>query len=39
MKAAAGIRCPTPLLLRMHFLVEFIGKGGWAAMPQGCEFI
>ncbi|KAL0535490.1 hypothetical protein IC582_029821 [Cucumis melo] len=29
---AAGIRCPTPLLLRMHVLVmEFIGKTGWAA--------
>ncbi|XP_031106543.1 serine/threonine-protein kinase RIO1-like [Ipomoea triloba] len=29
---AAGIRCPTPLLLRLHVLVmEFIGKGGWAA--------
>ncbi|KAF3327685.1 Serine/threonine-protein kinase RIO1 [Carex littledalei] len=29
---AAGIRCPAPLLLRMHVLVmEFIGKGGWAA--------
>ncbi|GJN23939.1 hypothetical protein PR202_gb11636 [Eleusine coracana subsp. coracana] len=29
---AAGIRCPVPLLLRLHVLVmEFIGKGGWAA--------
>ncbi|XP_010521624.1 PREDICTED: serine/threonine-protein kinase RIO1-like [Tarenaya hassleriana] len=29
---AAGIRCPTPLLLRLHVLVmEFIGKNGWAA--------
>ncbi|CAL5005076.1 unnamed protein product [Urochloa decumbens] len=29
---AAGIRCPKPLLLRLHVLVmEFIGKGGWAA--------
>ncbi|OMP08223.1 RIO kinase [Corchorus capsularis] len=29
---AAGIRCPTPLLLRLHVLVmEFIGKTGWAA--------
>nr|GMD74946.1 serine/threonine-protein kinase RIO1-like [Ipomoea batatas] len=29
---AAGIRCPTPLLLRLHVLVmEFIGRGGWAA--------
>ncbi|XP_078168539.1 uncharacterized protein LOC144563046 [Carex rostrata] len=29
---AAGIRCPTPLLIRLHVLVmEFIGKGGWAA--------
>ncbi|KAJ4730770.1 Serine/threonine-protein kinase RIO1 [Rhynchospora pubera] len=29
---AAGIRCPMPLLLRLHVLVmEFIGKGGWAA--------
>ncbi|KAF3436881.1 hypothetical protein FNV43_RR19634 [Rhamnella rubrinervis] len=29
---AAGIRCPTPLLLRLHVLVmEFIGKEGWAA--------
>ncbi|XP_078432899.1 uncharacterized protein LOC144704361 [Wolffia australiana] len=29
---AAGIRCPTPLLLRLHILVmEFIGKSGWAA--------
>lgn len=29
---AAGIRCPTPLLLRLHILVmEFIGQGGWAA--------
>ncbi|KAK3129643.1 hypothetical protein QOZ80_6BG0482740 [Eleusine coracana subsp. coracana] len=28
----AGIRCPVPLLLRLHVLVmEFIGKGGWAA--------
>ncbi|OMP04805.1 RIO-like kinase [Corchorus olitorius] len=28
----AGIRCPTPLLLRLHVLVmEFIGKTGWAA--------
>ncbi|KAL6900729.1 hypothetical protein ACP4OV_005405 [Aristida adscensionis] len=28
----AGIRCPKPLLLRLHVLVmEFIGKGGWAA--------
>ncbi|GJM99326.1 hypothetical protein PR202_ga16416 [Eleusine coracana subsp. coracana] len=30
--SAAGIRCPVPLLLRLHVLVmEFIGKGGWAA--------
>nr|CAB3483622.1 unnamed protein product [Digitaria exilis] len=29
---AAGIRTPEPLLLRLHVLVmEFIGKGGWAA--------
>ncbi|GAV56566.1 RIO1 domain-containing protein [Cephalotus follicularis] len=29
---AAGIRCPAPLLLRLHVLVmEFIGKSGWAA--------
>nr|CAD1839059.1 unnamed protein product [Ananas comosus var. bracteatus] len=29
---AAGIRCPMPLLLRLHVLVmEFIGKAGWAA--------
>ncbi|KAI3922749.1 hypothetical protein MKW98_006880 [Papaver atlanticum] len=29
---AAGIRCPTPILLRLHVLVmEFIGKSGWAA--------
>lgn len=29
---AADIRCPKPLLLRLHVLVmEFIGKGGWAA--------
>ncbi|KAL5196968.1 hypothetical protein ABZP36_000480 [Zizania latifolia] len=29
---AAGIRCPKPLLLRLHVLVmEFIGNGGWAA--------
>ncbi|MED6107184.1 hypothetical protein PIB30_011754 [Stylosanthes scabra] len=29
---AAGIKCPTPLLLRLHVLVmEFIGKAGWAA--------
>eukprot|EP01018_Ginkgo_biloba_P016949 Gb_16907 [translate_table: standard] len=29
---AAGIRCPTPILLRLHVLVmEFIGKDGWAA--------
>ncbi|KAL1812389.1 hypothetical protein ACET3Z_022454 [Daucus carota] len=29
---AAGIRCPTPLLLRLHVLVmEFIGKSGWGA--------
>ncbi|KAF3777851.1 Serine/threonine-protein kinase [Nymphaea thermarum] len=29
---AAGIRCPTPYLLRLHVLVmEFIGKEGWAA--------
>lgn len=29
---AAGIRCPTPVLLRLHVLVmEFIGKAGWAA--------
>uniref|UniRef100_A0A0D9WVT0 Serine/threonine-protein kinase RIO1 n=1 Tax=Leersia perrieri TaxID=77586 RepID=A0A0D9WVT0_9ORYZ len=29
---AAGIRCPKPLQLRLHVLVmEFIGKGGWAA--------
>lgn len=29
---AAGIRCPTPLLLRLHVLVMgFIGKAGWAA--------
>uniref|UniRef100_A0A453S209 Serine/threonine-protein kinase RIO1 n=1 Tax=Aegilops tauschii subsp. strangulata TaxID=200361 RepID=A0A453S209_AEGTS len=30
--AAAKIRCPAPLLLKLHVLVmEFIGKGGWAA--------
>ncbi|KAF8399956.1 hypothetical protein HHK36_015828 [Tetracentron sinense] len=29
---AAGIRCPTPYLLKLHVLVmEFIGKAGWAA--------
>ncbi|MED6201445.1 hypothetical protein PIB30_095089 [Stylosanthes scabra] len=29
---AAGIKCPMPLLLRLHVLVmEFIGKAGWAA--------
>ncbi|CAH9143820.1 unnamed protein product [Cuscuta epithymum] len=29
---AAGIRCPTPIILKLHVLVmEFIGKGGWAA--------
>ncbi|KAG9159752.1 hypothetical protein Leryth_007767 [Lithospermum erythrorhizon] len=29
---AAKIRCPTPILLRLHVLVmEFIGKAGWAA--------
>lgn len=29
---AAGIRCPTPILLRLHVLVmEFIGTTGWAA--------
>ncbi|XP_021755896.1 serine/threonine-protein kinase RIO1-like isoform X1 [Chenopodium quinoa] len=29
---AAGLRCPTPILLRLHVLVmEFIGKAGWAA--------
>ncbi|PSR95939.1 Serine/threonine-protein kinase [Actinidia chinensis var. chinensis] len=29
---AAGIRCPTPHILRLHVLVmEFIGKAGWAA--------
>ncbi|KAL3845476.1 hypothetical protein ACJIZ3_002879 [Penstemon smallii] len=29
---AAGIRCPAPVLLRLHVLVmEFIGKAGWAA--------
>ncbi|KAL6504856.1 hypothetical protein OROHE_023614 [Orobanche hederae] len=29
---AAGIRCPAPILLRLHVLVmEFIGKAGWAA--------
>ncbi|PKI72988.1 hypothetical protein CRG98_006688 [Punica granatum] len=29
---AAGIRCPSPLQLRLHVLVmEFIGKAGWAA--------
>ncbi|KAL7128329.1 hypothetical protein ABFS83_14G309000 [Erythranthe nasuta] len=29
---AAGIRCPAPLMLRLHVLVmEFIGKEGWAA--------
>ncbi|KAI4355031.1 hypothetical protein L6164_003849 [Bauhinia variegata] len=29
---AAGLRCPTPYLLRLHVLVmEFIGKAGWAA--------
>ncbi|KAL8123278.1 hypothetical protein AgCh_011307 [Apium graveolens] len=28
----AGIRCPTPLHLKLHVLVmEFIGKSGWAA--------
>ncbi|PIA40202.1 hypothetical protein AQUCO_02500122v1 [Aquilegia coerulea] len=28
----AGIRCPTPVLLKNHVLVmEFIGKSGWAA--------
>ncbi|XP_059657398.1 uncharacterized protein LOC132303962 isoform X1 [Cornus florida] len=28
----AGIRCPTPLILRLHVLVmEFIGTSGWAA--------
>ena len=30
--AAAGIRCPKPVLLRMHVLVmTFMGKDGWAA--------
>ncbi|KAJ4972933.1 hypothetical protein NE237_006107 [Protea cynaroides] len=30
--SAAGIRCPTPIQLRLHVLVmEFIGKAGWAA--------
>ncbi|MCO5560163.1 hypothetical protein L7F22_013770 [Adiantum nelumboides] len=29
---SAGIRCPTPLLLRMHVLVmSFIGQDGWPA--------
>lgn len=29
---AAGIRCPTTFLLRLHVLVmDFIGKAGWAA--------
>ncbi|XP_040996006.1 serine/threonine-protein kinase rio1-like [Juglans microcarpa x Juglans regia] len=29
---AAGIHCPTPILLRLHVLVmEFVGKVGWAA--------
>ncbi|KAJ4902965.1 Serine/threonine-protein kinase Rio1 [Raphanus sativus] len=29
---AAGIRCPVPILLRLHVLVmEFIGRDGWAA--------
>lgn len=29
---AAGIRCPTTVLLRLHVLVmDFIGKAGWAA--------
>ncbi|CAA7404698.1 unnamed protein product [Spirodela intermedia] len=29
---AAGIRCPTPVLLRLHVLVmDFIGRSGWAA--------
>eukprot|EP00850_Spirogloea_muscicola_P023327 SM000347S13001 [mRNA] locus=s347:84839:88882:- [translate_table: standard] len=29
---AAGINCPTPILLRLHVLVmSFIGAGGWAA--------
>ncbi|KAL6582860.1 hypothetical protein OROMI_004938 [Orobanche minor] len=29
---AAGVRCPSPLHLRLHVLVmEFIGKWGWAA--------
>ncbi|KAK3225076.1 hypothetical protein Dsin_004938 [Dipteronia sinensis] len=29
---AAGIRCPTTFILRLHVLVmEFIGKAGWAA--------
>lgn len=29
---AAGLRCPTPILLRLHVLaMEFIGKAGWAA--------
>lgn len=29
---AAGIKCPTPFLLRLHVLVmDFIGKAGWAA--------
>ncbi|KAI6706575.1 hypothetical protein NL676_009537 [Syzygium grande] len=29
---AAGIRCPTPHLLKLHVLVmDFIGKAGWAA--------
>ncbi|KAI3947071.1 hypothetical protein MKW92_047788 [Papaver armeniacum] len=29
---AAGIRCPSPIHLKLHVLVlEFIGKSGWAA--------
>ncbi|KAK4782998.1 hypothetical protein SAY86_007372 [Trapa natans] len=29
---SAGIRCPSPIQLRLHVLVmEFIGKAGWAA--------
>lgn len=29
---AAGLRCPEPLVLKLHVLVmEFIGKSGWAA--------
>ncbi|TVU11313.1 hypothetical protein EJB05_44889 [Eragrostis curvula] len=29
---AAKVRCPEPLFLRLHVLVmQFIGKGGWAA--------